>query len=173
MKYDAIIILGEPLTYDGDLGVELTARAEKAIEIFKKKQAKKIIASGGKTSPNKKGITEAEGMKQYLIGRKIPARSIVKEENSKDTIGNALFTKTKILDSSNWKKILIVTSDYHIPRAKYIFQKILGNKFKLDFQSSKSNLDAVEFAERKLREDIMIGLDKIFMEEFHALLLKE
>ena len=109
----------------------------------------------------------------YLIDNGLPAGNIFKDEYSKDTIGNALFTKVKILDGKNWKKLLVITSDYHMPRAKYIFQKLWGKKFKLAFKSVKSFLNPLELEERRIREDVMIALDKIFLEEFHLLLMKE
>ena len=172
-KFDAIIVLGEPVRSDGTVGTELKSRLDEAAKIFKTKVVRKIIVCGGITSHNSKKFSEAEGMKRYLISQNIGASEIIKEDYSKDTIGNALFAKIKILDSKKWKKLLVITSDYHMPRAKYIFKKLLGKKFQLEFRAAKSFLDPLRFEEVRLKENLILTLDKIFLEEFHMMFLKK
>lgn len=172
-KYDAMIILGEPVERDGTIGFELKSRIDTAMSYFRKGIANVIILSGGKTSHNKLDISEAEGMKRYLVENGLNQKVILKEEYSKDTIGNALFTKTKVLDEKKYKKLLIVTSDYHIPRARYIFKKILGKGFKVDFIGSNARLSSLKMDEKRIKEHILLALDKVFMNELHMFFMKE
>lgn len=172
-RHDAIIVLGEPIDSNGDMGSELKSRLDAALKSFKNKDAGFIIVSGGKTSHNKPNFSEAEGMKRYLVKNGVNPKFILKEEYSKDTIGNALFTKTRILDEKRWENIIVVTSDYHIPRARYIFKRILGGKFRITFIASKSKMSILEKNEKDIKEKILLGLDKVFMDEIHMILMKE
>ena len=92
-----------------------------------------IIFSGSDTAQC--GITEAAAMehvyKQLVHPKPIPFSTIVvvKEERSKNTIENALYCRDIIkglITSSRDSNIhiMLVTSDYHMPRAKLLFEYI-------------------------------------------------
>lgn len=130
MKYDAIVVLGAGPTKK-ETNPEAKARLDVARSLFNKKVADKIIVSGGFTK-TKIRISEASAMKKYLISTGVDENVVIKEEKSKDTIGNALFTKNLILKPRKWKKILVVTTEYHV-RAKYVFRKVLGKDYTIKF----------------------------------------
>ena len=52
------------------------------------------------------------------------------EENSQNTVGNAV-ESVHILKKHNIKKVVLVTSDYHLPRASYIFEAVC-NTYRLE-----------------------------------------
>lgn len=97
-----------------------------------------VIFSGSDTAQC--GITEAEAMervyKQLVHPKPIPssitsAIVAVKEERSKNTIENAIYCrdiiKGLITDTNSRDSnfhIMLVTSDYHMPRAKLLFEYI-------------------------------------------------
>lgn len=98
----------------------LAGRLDKAIELYSDfKNKPKIIVSGGYTA--KVPDSEASLMKQYLLDRGIPEEMIVMEDKSTTTIQNLEYSAIKI--RKIWRKdsrprVIIVTSDYHIPRTK-------------------------------------------------------
>ncbi|MBW3015532.1 YdcF family protein [Candidatus Woesearchaeota archaeon] len=135
--YDTIIVLGhsapdEKITETGK------RRVEKAVETFKKYHPKYIIMSGSHSGLTEKPkLTEAEIFKRYAIKLKIPKNKILKEEQSKDTIGNAFFSK-KLLKKHNLKSPIIICSPEGCYRVKKTFNIIFGNNFKLKFIKASS-----------------------------------
>lgn len=140
---DAIIILAGGVNYDGTLPSNPKLRVEKGVELYNQGKAKKIIMSGAygfwldwlKKAPP---IHEAEAMKTYALSLGVPNENVLMEEDSKDTLGNAYFVKVSILEKNNWKNIIVVTSDYHLPRAKIIFDTVLGPDYTIEYVESKN-----------------------------------
>lgn len=65
-------------------------------------------------------ITEAGLAKEYLIKRGFLPENILVEKYSGDTIGNIFFSFNLIVNYLNIENIIIVSSDYHLPRIKEI-----------------------------------------------------
>lgn len=151
---DAIIVLAGGINEDGSLSISSERRTEKAAEFFKEGVSEWLVMSGQWSFWLEKPMprTEAEAMKQYAVTLGIPAHKIIKEESSKDTLGNAYFCKVNVLKPREWKDIAIVTSDYHMERTKMIFKNILGKDYRMDFIEASSDLDPVERARRADQE---------------------
>lgn len=99
----------------------LAARLDKALELYSDFDEKpQIIVSGGKSSA---GLdSEAELMKEYLLDAGIPENIIITEDESFNTVQNLEYSAIKINKLWHQKKrprVIIVTSDYHIPRTKW------------------------------------------------------
>ncbi|MDU4830016.1 MAG: YdcF family protein, partial [Clostridium perfringens] len=79
----------------------------------------KVIVSGGQGS--NEPIPESEAMKNFLVNKGINPNRIIEEDKSKSTFQNLEFSK-KILEERHADKdeVLIVTSDFHLFRAKEI-----------------------------------------------------
>lgn len=172
MKSDAIIVLGDMLKPDGSISDNLRMRLDKGIELFRKNVAPRIIASGyyGFMASYKPPITEASAMKEYMLKNGISDNDILLEEKSKDTIGNAYFTKIQYLKPNWWKNIVVVTSDFHLQRAKYVFEKVLGEDYHIHFIGTKNTLSAKDLElmilrEKKVTEFIKQYTDKIDPED--------
>src|SRR3989338_1963789 len=134
---DVIIILGGGIEPDGSLPEIPKLRIIKGAELFRDGIAPKIIMSGnyGFWLEKEPIRPEAEAMKEYAVSLGVPEGGILKEDISKDTIGNAYFCKINFLETNNWHNVVIVTSDYHIPRTRYIFEKVLGKNYMIEFVS--------------------------------------
>jgi uncharacterized SAM-binding protein YcdF (DUF218 family) len=78
-----------------------------------------VVVSGGSAGCEKK---ESEIAGRFLGDLGVPENKIIPEGESRDTVENALNVK-KIFLSKGYKKGLLITSGYHIKRAKYIFEK--------------------------------------------------
>ena len=129
--YDAVIILGGGVRKNGTLPIWVLRRIKKAIEY--KDKTKYFITSSAYTI-NKKPIINKHGfpvnesvkMGELLAKAGINESKILTERWSHDTIGNAYFTRLIHIDQLNLKKILIITSEFHLPRSKAIFEWIFG-----------------------------------------------
>lgn len=111
-SYNAIIVLGAQVDPSGSPSVQLEWRLQKALELYQQNRMPIAVTGGqGKDEP----ATEASVMRDWLIQRGVLAQDIVVDEQSTDTkqnIKNALDALPQgTLD------VMIVTSDYHLPRA--------------------------------------------------------
>jgi uncharacterized SAM-binding protein YcdF (DUF218 family) len=136
---DVIIVLGGGIRENGELVPTAQERVEKAVELYKKNVARKILMSGRygisiKYIPIK---TEAKAMKEHAMSLGVPEEDILTEETSRDTLGNAYFTKTKFLEPRGWKNIMVITTNFHLERAKAFFTKILGEGYDIDFEATE------------------------------------
>lgn len=167
MIKDVIIILGGGINSDGFIPDAVKYRIDKGVELFKNKVAPYFIMSGSwefwaEHAPPR---TEAEAMKEYAISLGVLEEKILLEESSKDTTGNAYFTKINFLKPKNWKNIIVITSDYHFKKAKYIFQKVLGPEYEMDFIETQGKLSRPEFEKKIQREQKVLSLLKQWMSQ--------
>ena len=120
---DIILILG--CGFRGNsLGTESKLRVKQGAKMYEGGFARNLVMAGG--TSRKKSLSKL--MKEYAIRLGVPSRKIFIEEQSKDTVGNAVFTK-QILKKNKWKNVLLVTSDYHVERSMFIFHHVLGRSY--------------------------------------------
>ena len=130
-------------------------RVGKLISILNKKQdtSKDIIIFSGLSSLNpKQKVSEAKTYKSYFNKHfKEKIKKILLEEESMDTLGNALFTK-KIIDKllqnkeiEKNSKIIIISEHYHIKRVEWTFKQIYSNSYNIEFKSAKTHLLSLFF----------------------------
>jgi uncharacterized SAM-binding protein YcdF (DUF218 family) len=151
---DAIIVLGRGVRSDGSLGLIARGRVDRALELHEMGVAPRIIFSGrsalmGDDTP---ALTEAAAMAAYASARGLPATAIFLEDESRDTIGNAFFTWQRWLRPNAWQSIRVVTTDYHIPRAAWIFRKVLGASHDVAFSAAPSDKFAATVGYRAREE---------------------
>ncbi|MBC8061758.1 MAG: YdcF family protein [Clostridiaceae bacterium] len=122
LKPDYIVILGAMVRGETP-SLILSERLETSLNYIKKYPDIKVILSGGK-GPGE-DISEAEAMKRYLVSNGIEEKRLIKEDKSKSTMENLKFTSQIISKLENKKNInlLIVTSDFHMFRAKFLAQR--------------------------------------------------
>ena len=65
---------------------------------------------------------EAEATAAYLRELGLPADKLITEDNSRDTQENALFS-LKLCGERGYKKIILLTSAYHMPRSVLLFRQ--------------------------------------------------
>ncbi|MCF8373737.1 MAG: YdcF family protein [Bacteroidales bacterium] len=124
-KYDFGIVLGGGLRYDAQLGrTDAKAASDRlfqAIDLYRNNHIKKILISGGSPMIFKSNLTEAEMCKKYLLRIGIPARDILIETESRNTHENAEKSTALILSEKKKPDCLLITSAYHMKRAKDCF----------------------------------------------------
>jgi len=98
-------------------------RLFQAIALYKKGQIKQILLSSGSANLKDQQVKEADLAIQYLKLIGIPDAAILIENQSRNTIENARYSLALIAKSNPKAKILVITSAWHIPRAKLIFDK--------------------------------------------------
>jgi uncharacterized SAM-binding protein YcdF (DUF218 family) len=132
IKNDAVIVLAHQMDENGLLNSESKARANKAVEILKEREISHIVTCGWAYRDDS-DITIADSFKCYIVNSLgINPNKVITELNSRDTVGDAFFTKINLALLLNWKSLCVVTSDYHVKRAQEIFSFIYGNDISLE-----------------------------------------
>ncbi len=128
-----IVVLGGGIDLEGKLPLFIYRRLDKAVELYKNKPGNKIVLSGKYSflfKEKKPPLKESEKMARYLF-KKIPRKDILLEKKSKDTVGNAYYLKKLIFIPRHEYKATIITSNFHLARTKFIFNKIFGPTYQL------------------------------------------
>jgi len=113
-NYDAIIVLGAQVRPDGNPSVQLGWRLDAALEAYQQKPVPIVVCGAkGKDEP----MTEAAAMAQYLAAKGIPESSILKDPDSFNTNQNLRNAAALLRSLPDLRRVLIVTSDYHVPRS--------------------------------------------------------
>jgi uncharacterized SAM-binding protein YcdF (DUF218 family) len=107
------------------------------IALFKAGKAQKLVFTGGKMPWDKVKKTEGEVLKEYAISNGIPSEKIFVTKDEENTAKEAVAVKELIRPS---KRIILVTSAYHMYRAKRLFEKQGFNviPFKVDYKVARS-----------------------------------
>ena len=107
------------------------------LALFKAGKAQKLIFTGGKMPWDKAKKTEGEVLKEYAISNGIPSEKIFVTKDVENTADEAVAVKELISPS---KRIILVTSAYHMYRAKKLFEKQGFDviPYKIDYKSSRN-----------------------------------
>jgi uncharacterized SAM-binding protein YcdF (DUF218 family) len=153
-RADALVVLGRGVDPDGALPLLAKQRVRRAAELFAWGVAPRMIFSGrcSLMTDADPPRTEAAAMAEYARSLGIPSRALILEEESRDTIGNAYFVLRRFLEPNDWMSIRVVTSDFHIQRTAWVFQKVLGLGYDVAFSPSPSELDHATIAARAREE---------------------
>ena len=115
---DYVIILGAQWKAEGPSEV-LRRRLDKAVEYLNENPDTQAIVSGGQGG--NEPISEAAGMRQYLVDAGIGDERILMEDASTNTYENLVFSG-RLLDVDS-DTVVIVTNNFHVFRALCIAQK--------------------------------------------------
>lgn len=127
-KKDVIIVLGGGINQDGSLPRDAEKRVEWAAHLFKEGIAPNVVMSGAYGFPPAyvPPKTEAKAMKEYAARLGVPEKAVELEEGSRDTVGNIVLTFKDFVKPRGWQKITVVTSAFHVPRARFLCDRICG-----------------------------------------------
>jgi uncharacterized SAM-binding protein YcdF (DUF218 family) len=165
-KVDAILILGGGVREGGELPPWARARYDLALQ----RQAGEplICLSAGTTHRppplDNTGfpVLECIAGARHLMSQGIPARQIRLETASYDTVGNAYFAKLLHVDPAGWSRLLVITSESHMPRTRAIFEWVFGfepGTYRLHFAASADvGLTPEQDAARRRKEQEALDL---------------
>ena len=95
-----------------------------AARLYRRDVAPRILLSGGSgRMAGKPGSTDAENMANVLSDIGIPREVLILEATSRNTRENAVETWS-ILNEQGIKRIVLVTSASHMPRAESVFRAV-------------------------------------------------
>ncbi len=112
-KSDALVILSDD-DFTGD-------RAGRAAELFQAGVAPRLIASGRRLRPYA-GV--AELIEHDLIDRGVPQEAILRFPQDGDNTLEEAQALLPFISSHKWNRVIVVTSNYHTRRARYIYKRV-------------------------------------------------
>jgi uncharacterized SAM-binding protein YcdF (DUF218 family) len=137
---DAIIALAGGIDSAGALVPRNYQRLDTAIDLFQEGVAPHLIVTGGWSFLSRQPErTEAEQMKEYAISKGVPESAILTEDDSHDTIGQAVFVKQQLLIPRSWNSLTLVTSESHLSRSERLFDHVLGEGYIIHGVSAPEN----------------------------------
>jgi len=109
------------------------------IALFKEGIAQKLVFTGGKMPWDKATKNEGEVLKQFAISNGIPVEKIFVTKDVENISDEAVAVKELISPS---KRIILVTSAYHMIKARKLFEKqgFIVIPYKVDYKVSGINV---------------------------------
>jgi uncharacterized SAM-binding protein YcdF (DUF218 family) len=151
---DALIVLGDD-NYAGD-------RAFHAAELYREGVAPVVVASGRMLRQN---ASMADLMEHDLESFGVPAKSIVKLKHRAENTREEAVEAARLIHSRGWKRVIVVTSNYHARRARFIFGRVLATNVSLRVSGARdSEFDPSRWWETRLGQ-------KLFMLELASYLV--
>lgn len=108
------------------------------VQLFKAGKAPKIIFTKGKLPWNNATLTEGDILKKFALENGVPDSAIVLTGNVENTADEA---KAILRIMGKWKHIILVTSAFHMPRSKKIFEThdFIVQPYKVDYKVDQLN----------------------------------
>jgi len=133
--------LGAPNSAQGQLSIMALNRLQTALRFYRHNQGFKFLCTGG-FGPhfNTTNQPHAYYAAQYLTSQGVPTANILPYALSRNTVEDATLVQP-LLAQYQPDKVVVVTSDFHMPRAALLFNKYVTNQHIL-FLEAVSTLDA-------------------------------
>jgi uncharacterized SAM-binding protein YcdF (DUF218 family) len=134
-----VVVLGGGMTNDGKSGQATKLRALAAVKLAKANPSWTFILSGdGRVHPTQSVLTEAECMAEIFEAHGIDRSRLLLEDESRDTIGNAVLVAARYLRHLQPRRLYVVTSPFHAARALLLFRGVLGNDWNIEVSTSST-----------------------------------
>ncbi|MBO9634200.1 MAG: YdcF family protein [Chitinophagaceae bacterium] len=117
---DVAIVLGNEVYKDGSLSPWLRGRVNAALVLYRNKQVKKIMVSGGVGDSK---FPEGDGMRNYLVQQGVPEQDIFTDnegDNSYLTAKNFIVLNQQ----EHFRSAVVVSSFFHVLRCRHIVKKL-------------------------------------------------
>lgn len=175
---DAIIVPGGGVREGGVLPPWVAKRFDRAIELHAGEPI--ICLSGGTVhrppplDMTGRPVFEAVAGARYLVSRGLNPELIYIEVASYDTIGNAVFARLMHTDPRAWKRLLVITSEFHMDRTREIFRWIFSLRpdcgYELTFESTPdAGIRAADLEFRRAREQASLAAVRTLAPRFREI----
>lgn len=125
---DAIILLS-----DDNFAAD---RAARAAQLYHERWAPRIVASGRQLR-RYAGISEL--MQRDLVERGVPADAVIRVPQSADSTREEAQALRALVAERGWRRILVVTSNHHTRRARYIYRRVFPAAVELRVVSARDS----------------------------------
>jgi len=116
---DLGVVLGNTVNTDGSPSPRLTARLDRALELYQQGAFPRVLVSG---ALGKEGHDEALVMRDYLVARGIPAAQILVDSDGRTTFATAKNTHA-LMRLHRLQSVLVISQYFHVPRVKLAMRR--------------------------------------------------
>jgi uncharacterized SAM-binding protein YcdF (DUF218 family) len=139
-RSDAIFVLSDDNFY--------ADRATHAAQVYRQGFAPVVVASGRRLRPYA-GI--AELMEHDLIERGVPKDKIIRITHDAENTREEAKSLAQLAKQRKWRSVIVVTSNYHTRRARYIFSHVFPKDIKIRVSgASDGDFDPERWWEKRL-----------------------
>lgn len=134
-----VIVLGAPNNPDGSLSPIAESRVVRAAEVLKFRERWICLPSGGFGAHfNTTNKPHWQYVRRRLVDLGIDEARILNGINSRNTVEDACFALTRMADLGV-KKVGVVSSDFHMPRVVYWFDRVFQD-FEIEYFPATADL---------------------------------
>ena len=119
MVNSLIVVLGATSTNEQKPTPSLLRRTLSGCALAKEMGGATLLFTGGCTNSTH-DVSEAEVMQAIAYEKDIPKDCILLEKKAKNTLENGVFS-LPIIQSKDWKRIIVVSDRFHLWRARLVF----------------------------------------------------
>src|SRR6266478_7945760 len=137
---DAILVLSDDNFY--------ADRATRASQVYRQGLAPIVVASGRRLRPYA-GV--AELIEHDLIERGVPKDKILRVAHDADNTREEAITLAQVAKQKKWRSVIVVTSNYHTRRARYIFSHVFPKDIRIRVSgASDGDFDPERWWEKRI-----------------------
>lgn len=119
-----IVLLGSPNSEEGRLYSVALERCRRALDEYRERTDCKILPTGGfGTHFNTTDRPHAWYLKAWLVAHGVPEQDVLPFAESRNTVEDAQLSYP-IVRRHGARRAIVVTSDYHATRARYVFEHV-------------------------------------------------
>jgi uncharacterized SAM-binding protein YcdF (DUF218 family) len=123
---ELVVVLGGGMQSDGTPAPSTLARAAAAAALAREHPDAAVICSGSHGVGRRPRKSEAASMANVIVAAGVDRERIFLEDQSRDTIGNAVHVAERYLAAITPRPIYLVTSPFHLDRSLKTFELVLG-----------------------------------------------
>lgn len=128
----AILVLGHLMESCGRLSVQSLSRCIRAAELAKEQEPSFVFSSGAAYRTDSKlalGDVVQTKLKALID---LNPKQFIADTKSRDTVGDAFFSKSSLALPNRVGRLLVVTSLFHAPRSEEIFKFVYGDDLEVE-----------------------------------------
>ncbi|MDI1250966.1 MAG: YdcF family protein [Lacunisphaera sp.] len=149
---DAVVVLGGILGPPAAAGfmpnwAESVERFDAGVTLVQAGRADRLVFTGARIAWEQRTTTEGAELKTLAVARGVAAEKILVTRDIDNTATEAAAV-AGLMREHNWRRIILVTTGWHMPRSAYLFRKAGVDcvLFPVDFRFDRSRpLAAIDF----------------------------
>lgn len=167
-----VIVLANWMDKNGVLNDESSSRVDRAIALLETEYSHLLLM--GWHCVKECEISIAEAMYEYCRSNGVSTQKLLLDKRSRDTVGDAIYSRKFLSQIKNVKAIAVVSSDYHIKRTKIIFDRVYGYPNLLRFFSANTDLDRAKEENKSLLDfdNTFQGVQSGNLAQFESVMVK-
>src|SRR5215470_5992305 len=139
-RADAILVLSDDNFF--------ADRSTRAAELYRQGLAPIVVASGRRLRPYA-GISDM--MEHDLVERGVPKDKIVKLAHDAKNTKEEAQALAQVAAERKWRRVIVVTSNYHTRRARYIFNRVFPTRVNVRVTGARDgNFDPQRWWEKRV-----------------------